>query len=195
MRFGRGVHPVNRFGGDVHRGIEPEGEVGAGEVVIDGLGDAYHVNAFFVQLLGDRKRVVAADSDQSFDLVFLQRGHAFFQAICLLRRIGAGSAQDSAAAGKYSAHTGEIERHALVFDQPAPALEKAHKFVFVVKTAFTHHGADHGVQPWAVAAAGEYANFHCLLLIVCNMVLRRSRAAEPTRNTGYTSAVIACNGT
>jgi hypothetical protein len=33
-----------------------------------------------------------------------------------------------------------------------------------VEATLAHDGAYHCVQPWAVASAGEYANFHRLLL-------------------------------
>ena len=36
----RGVQPVDRVGGDLHRGVEAEGVVGAGKVVVDRLGHA-----------------------------------------------------------------------------------------------------------------------------------------------------------
>jgi hypothetical protein len=51
-----------------------------------------------------------------------------------------------------------------------------------VETTFAHYGAYHRVQPWAVAPAGEYAHFHCLLLIACNVVFRRHRgSAQPMK--------------
>ena len=126
-----------------------------------------------MQFLGYRKRVIAADGDQSLDLCFFRVVNAVFQAIRLLRGIGARSAQDGAAAGQNSAHAGEIQRHGFVFHQAAPAFEKADKFVLVVKATFAHHGADHRVQPWAIAAAGEYANFHFLLLVIRDRIVIR----------------------
>src|SRR5712691_8193413 len=49
MGLGGRVHAVDRFGGDVHGSIESEGEVGAGQVVVNGLGDADDFDAFLVQ--------------------------------------------------------------------------------------------------------------------------------------------------
>ncbi len=40
VRLGGGVQAIDRLGGDRHRGVEAEGRLGAGEVVVDGLGDA-----------------------------------------------------------------------------------------------------------------------------------------------------------
>src|SRR6185369_3533311 len=135
-----GVDPVDGLGGNINRSIETKSEVGAGQVVVDGLGDAHHINAFFVQPLGYRKRVVAADGDQGLDLMLLQGSDAFFQSISFLAGVGARSAENGAAAGKDSAHTGKIQRHRFVLHQTAPAFEKAHKFVFLVEATFAHHG-------------------------------------------------------
>ena len=43
VRLGGGVQPVDRLHRDVDRGVEAEGEVGAGQVVVDRLRHADHV--------------------------------------------------------------------------------------------------------------------------------------------------------
>ena len=65
--LGGGVQPVDRLGGDVDRGVEAEGEVGAGEVVVDGLRDADDVDAEVGELGGHAEGVLAADRDQRVD--------------------------------------------------------------------------------------------------------------------------------
>src|SRR4029078_3338533 len=47
------VEAVDRLGGDVDRGVEAEGEVGAGEIVVDRLRDADHVDPELRELGGD----------------------------------------------------------------------------------------------------------------------------------------------
>jgi hypothetical protein len=39
VRLGGGVEAIDRFGGHRNRGLETEGDDGAVEVVVDGLGD------------------------------------------------------------------------------------------------------------------------------------------------------------
>ena len=54
--FGGGVEAVDRFGGDGDGGVETEAGVGAGEIVVDGLGDADAVDA---ALRRERRRWIA----------------------------------------------------------------------------------------------------------------------------------------
>ena len=49
MALGRGVQPVDRLHGDVHRRIEAEGEVGRAEVVVDRLGHPDDGNALLAE--------------------------------------------------------------------------------------------------------------------------------------------------
>ena len=53
MGLGGGMHAVNGFGGDVDGSIESECEIGAGQIVINGLGDADDFDPFLVELLRD----------------------------------------------------------------------------------------------------------------------------------------------
>ena len=71
-----------------------------------------------------------------------------------LGRVRSGSAQNRPASRQDPAHRIQIEWHAQVVDQTAPALHEAYKFVVVVKHAFAHHGADDRIQSRAIAAAG-----------------------------------------
>ena len=84
----------------------------------------------------------------------LQSLDAAFEAVLVLRGIGARSAQNGAAARQNSAHRLEIERHGLVFQQAAPAFHESDKLVLVVKGSLAHHGADHRVQSRTIATAG-----------------------------------------
>ena len=87
-------------------------------------------------------------------LFLLERGHAAIDAIGALGGIGARGAQDGAAARQNSADRVQIERHALVFDQAAPAFQKADEFVAIGEDALAHHGANHGIQARTIASAG-----------------------------------------
>src|SRR5215471_14709711 len=53
MRFGGGVNAIDGFHRGVDGGVEAETEVGAAEIVVDGLGNAHDLNALLEELLGD----------------------------------------------------------------------------------------------------------------------------------------------
>ena len=68
VRLGGRVQPVDRLGADRDRGVEAEGVVGAGEVVVDRLRDADDRRAEVrVQPRRDAERVLAADRDERVD--------------------------------------------------------------------------------------------------------------------------------
>ena len=63
--LGRRVQPVDRVDGDVHGRVEPEGDVGADDVVVDRLGHADDPGqARLEEPVGEVQRSVAADRDQ-----------------------------------------------------------------------------------------------------------------------------------
>src|SRR5581483_1597695 len=172
VSLGGGVHTVNGFGGNTDGGVEAEAEVGAAEIVVNGLGNADYLDSALVQAHGDRLRVVAADGDEGVNLVAAQVLHAALQAAFALGRVGARGAQDGAAARQDAGHRLQVERHGLVFHHPAPAFHEADELVAVVEDAFANDGSYDGVQPGAVAAAGENSDLH-------NCVLKRHGRRRP----------------
>ena len=100
MALGRGVQAVDRLGGDVQRGVEPEGDVGGAEVVVDRLGHADDVEPLGEQAAGRAQRVLAADRDQPVEPVALERLAHLIHAVGALEDVGAAAAQDRAAAGQ-----------------------------------------------------------------------------------------------
>jgi hypothetical protein len=63
VRFRGGAQPVDRLGGDVHRGVEPERVVGGAQIVVDGLGHSHHENPVVAQPFGYPEGVFTADCD------------------------------------------------------------------------------------------------------------------------------------
>ena len=63
---------VERFGGNFHRCLETEREVGGREVVIDGFGNAHHVETFLGKPERDALRTVAADVDDGIETEFVE---------------------------------------------------------------------------------------------------------------------------
>src|SRR3954467_12758014 len=97
VRVGCGVEAVDGLGRDHDGGVKPKGLIGAADVVVDGLGNANSVDAVFGEIERDRLRIVAAEGDQSIDLVGLQDFLHLFDAAGDLLHIGARGVKDSAA--------------------------------------------------------------------------------------------------
>jgi len=58
-----GVNPVKGLAHNIARGVEPEGVVGAPQIVVNGFRDAYNFGAALVKFLRDRKCVVAPNGN------------------------------------------------------------------------------------------------------------------------------------
>ena len=112
VRLGGGVQPVDRVGGDLHRGLEAEGEVGAREVVVDRLRHADDVDAVLDQPAGDPERVLAADRDQRVDALLAQRRAHLLEPALLLVRVRPRRTEDGAAAVQDPARAlvGQLDR-------------------------------------------------------------------------------------
>ena len=161
MGLGGGVQPVDGLGGDADRGVEAEGVVGGGQVVVDGLGHADAVDAVLVgEPGGDAEGVLAADRDERVDLVLGEVLLDAADAVLLLEGIGARGAEDGAAAGQDAAHGGDVERDGVAFERTAPAVPEADELVAVLLHALADDGPDDGVEPGAVAASGQYSDPH-----------------------------------
>ena len=65
------MQPVDGVGGDLHGGVEAEGDLGGGEVVVDRLRHADDRDALAVELVGDAEGVLAADRDERVDALGL----------------------------------------------------------------------------------------------------------------------------
>ena len=65
MRTGRRMQSVNRFGSDIDRRIESEGNVRTPHIVVDRLGHTDHIQANIGQHPGCLLRAIATDADQA----------------------------------------------------------------------------------------------------------------------------------
>ena len=83
------MHAVDGLSDNVDRGIESESVVGAGQVIVNGLGNAHYFHAFFMQFLSNGKGVIPPNYDQRINAVLFQSGNAFFQAVRLFSWVGA----------------------------------------------------------------------------------------------------------
>ena len=73
VRLGGGVQPVDRRGGDVDRGVEPEAQLGGVDVVVDRLGHPDARDAVALEVPGGAQRPVATDDDEAVEPVALHR--------------------------------------------------------------------------------------------------------------------------
>ena len=86
---------------------------------------------------------VARTLEEKADTIARRAGRPLTLAKVLVRE--PGRLRDYQPRAPLTADAREIQRHALVFYQTAPALEKTNELVLVVKTTFPHHGSDYRV--------------------------------------------------
>ena len=157
--LGGGVEPVDGLGGDGDRGVEAEGVVGPGEVVVDGLRHPHHVHPHLVEAGGDAERVLPADGHHRADVVAGQRVHDDLRAVGTLEGVGAGGAEDGPAqledAGGVLAGDPEV----VVLEEPLPAVAHAGELESVLLAAADHR-PDDGVQAGAISSPGEDGDLH-----------------------------------
>ena len=158
VRLRGGVQAVDRVRRDLHRGLEAEREVRAGEVVVDRLRDADDVHAVVHQPAGDAERVLAADRDQRVDPLLGEHGLELLQAALLLVRVRPRGPEDRAAAVEDPARVLVGERGAIARQHAGPAVAEAEELVAVDRDALAHDGADDRVEAGAVSAARQYSD-------------------------------------
>src|SRR5690606_12387355 len=95
-----GVEPVDRVGADLHCGLEPEGHLGRGDVVVDGLGYADDGDAVVVQVVDHAHGALAADGDDRVETVAGDRRPDLLGPIGLLVRLVTRGPEHRATAGQ-----------------------------------------------------------------------------------------------
>jgi len=166
VALGGGVELVDRVGGGLDRGIEAEGDVGGGEVVVDGLGDADDAEAFLGQFVGDAEGAIAADGDEGVEPVVVEGGDdlvgpvagddgAVGLAFGPLEGVAAvGGAEDGAAEVGDAADALAVEADGrFAGEEAVVAFADAVDLPALVEGG-EHDGADDGVEARGVAAAG-----------------------------------------
>ena len=125
------------------------------------FGHADDLHAVGAELVRDAERVLAADRDQRVDPVARERRE---HAARRRRRSCTGSCATCRGscrrAGAARAREPTREVHRLAVDHAAPAVAEADDLVAVHAFALADDGADHRVEPGAVAAAGQHADAH-----------------------------------
>ncbi|CAB4870406.1 unannotated protein [freshwater metagenome] len=159
--LGRGVEAVDRVGGDLDGGVEAEGVVGPGEIVVDRLRDAHHRDAVVGESRGDAERVLAADRDQRLDARALHRAPDDGGSVGSVPvGVGAGGAENRPAAVDQPRSAVDRQLDHVVVDESGPAVAHADELVAVVLRAPAHDRAQDGIEAGTVAAAGEQTDAH-----------------------------------
>jgi hypothetical protein len=171
MALGRRVELVDRLGGGRDRGEEPDRDLGADEIVVDGLGNADHVDPALDESRGGVHGPVPADHHERVDSVSLHRFDATRPEV-LVQRVavlvgpdelsgGIGSvvaAEDRAAAGQDAGDVSRIETSAPPLDESEEPVGDADHLEAVSVDRRLGDGADRGVEAGAVAACGHHAD-------------------------------------
>ena len=157
MALGGGVEPVDRVGGHLHRGREPDARVGARQVVVDRLRDADHRHALGRHVGGGAHRPLAADRDQGVDAEVRERPADPFDAL-LMVRVRAGGSEDRSAAVQdpLDGRRGELED--VPVHDAAPTLSEPEDLEPVYADRRSHDRADRRVQAGRVSAGREDAD-------------------------------------
>ena len=156
VRLGRRVQAVDGVRGDLDRGLEAEGEVRPGQVVVDRLRHADARDALGRELARDAERVLAADGDQRVDAERVEGpAHALGARAVRLEGVGARGAEDRAAAVQDAAGAVGVQLEALALQHAGPPVGEPEEGVAVHVDALADDGTDDGVESGAVAAPGQ----------------------------------------
>ena len=164
VTVGGAVQAVDGFGGDPQGRIEPEGGVGHGNVVVDGLRHGDDVQAFLHQTQGVLLSAAAAETHQGVQMVRLVVLHDHVRHVARLsayrhavRFVPAGT-QDSTADGEYARQVVTIQSYGPVVYQAAEAVPETDDLHSVVSKSALADPADGRIQAGAVSAGGEDSN-------------------------------------
>ena len=160
VRLGRRVQTVDRVGRDLHGGVKTERDVSGRQVVVDRLRDSDDLHALLREPVRDAEGVVAPDGDENVDVVRLQRLSDGLDAAFDLVRVGARRTQNGSALGQDAATMLDVERAGEVLGQAPPPVTEPDEGVAMLDFAFADHGPDNGIEPRAVATAGQHSDSH-----------------------------------
>ena len=148
------IHHLHR---GVHSGIVADGVLAAGDVVVNGAGNADAGDPQIGQSLGAAERTVAADDNDRVDAQLLAHFGALFLALLGLELKATGGIKNGAAAVDDLGNAPQVHLIGLTVQQTVEsALDSDHPHA--VAQGGTHNGAHSSVHTRRVAAAGKYAN-------------------------------------
>ena len=116
---------VDRLQRDVDGGVAADGDIGPAQVVVDGGGDADHMNPKLAEHIGAGLRPVAADHHHAIDASLGEVAKRLGPATFLAEFRGPGAAEERAADLNDAAHVARTELPELTVDQALPTLAHA----------------------------------------------------------------------
>ena len=186
MALGGIAQLVDHLQSGVHSGIVTDGVVGAGNIVVDGAGQADHRDAAVCQLTGTTVRAVTTNDDQSIDAELTALCSALILTLFSLELQAAGSIQDGTTCRDDVRDTAQVHLKALAVQQAVVATLNADHTETLVQ-AGTNHGANRGVHARSVTATGQNANRLDLLFhreIPSNLFLSRIMPNDVSHSVG-----------
>ncbi len=145
---------VDRLQRDVDGGVAADGNVGPEQIVVDGGGDADHVDAKLAQHVGARLRSVAADHHHAVDAPLGEVAQSFGPAAFLAKFGGPGAAQKRAADLDDAAHVACAELAEMTVDEALPTLSHAIDRHALIERA-AGDGADRRIHTGGIATTCE----------------------------------------
>ena len=142
------------------RRVEPDRDVRAGDVVVDGLRDADDRKTVLpVEAMRDRQRVFATDGHDAVELRLAEVAEDRLDAALDLVGIGPGRAEDRPAARQDAGDLATAERGEDPFGQALPTVTHRHHLVPAIGRAADDR-TDDGIEAGTVTAAGQDPDPH-----------------------------------
>ena len=160
VRFGRRVEPVDEVGGDLDRGVEPEGVLRARDVVVDRLRDPDDRSSQLGEGMRRAERSIATDDDEAVELPAARGLECLRQALRQQLRCRSTRAENGAATREDAPSRLDVERHAAIFDHAIPAREEPDDLVAAVTNGPPDDGPNHRVESRAVTTTGQHTELH-----------------------------------
>ena len=157
MALGGITQFINGLYRGIHGCIIANGILAAGNIVINGAGNANAGNALVRQCAGAHERTVAADDHEGINAKFLTACKAFGLAFLGFELQAAGSIQNRTAAVDDLRHAADVHLVAFAVDQAVITALNAHHAV-ALGDACADNGAYRCIHAGGVAAAGQYTD-------------------------------------
>jgi hypothetical protein len=151
--------PLDRVDGDRDGGMEAEGPVGAGDVVVHRLRDADDPATAAGEFSRRRERIVPSDGDQHIDPVGRESLDDLLGVPLLGERVRSGAAEYGPALADQRAYFVGGERAGEPVPDPLPAVQVPDRRVPLLVGA-EDHGPDRGVKPGAIAPTRKDPELH-----------------------------------
>ena len=158
MGLGGVAQFIDHFEAGVEGRVISDGLLTAGDIVVDGAGQADTGNPPLGQILGAAERAVAADDYQPLNAVLPAGSHRFLHPLFGAELGATGGIQHGAAPMDDVRHAAQIHLHKVPVDQAVvPTVHAIH--LHTLAQSGTDNGPHGGIHARSVPAAGQYREF------------------------------------